>query len=211
MARLPEDRYATAGELCEDLVAVSERRTTSARQEQGSLAQRAWTQLRFYTSGHAYEYKSSRTLLGLPLMHVISGRRAPGQPMRKAKGWFAVGDVAVGGIACGGIACGAIACGGLSAGLLFSWGGLSAALLFAIGGVAVGLVPMGGLALGYLAFGGVALGYGAMGGFARGRYAVGGNADGEFLMGDGPGTISPREWFEGVLPWIAGWFGSGGG
>lgn len=95
-----------------------------------------------YSRWH-YEYKSSRTLFGLPLIHIRLGERG----LCTARGIIAIGNCAVG----------ALSIGGFSFGLV-SVGGLSLGLLFALGGWAVGALAIGGLALGLLAFGGVAAG-----------------------------------------------------
>ncbi len=92
-----------------------------------------------------YEYKSKRTLFGLPLVHINVG-----YGLRGAKGVFAVGDYAVG----------VVAVGGFSVGLI------------GIGGLSVGLLGLGGLALGGLAVGGIALGACAVGVYALGVAAV---------------------------------------
>jgi len=105
-----------------------------------------------------YEYKSKRTLFGLPLVHINIG---PG--LCRAKGIIAVGDMAVG----------VAAVGGLSAGL-FSLGGVSLGLLLALGGAAVGCCSIGGLAFGLLAWGGLAFGLLSFGGVSCGMYAAGG-------------------------------------
>lgn len=105
-----------------------------------------------------YEYKSKRTLFGLPLVHVNIG---PG--LCRAKGIIAVGDIAVG----------VAAVGGLSAGL-FSLGGVSLGLLLALGGAAVGCCSVGGLAFGLLTWGGLAFGLFSIGGISCGVYAAGG-------------------------------------
>ncbi len=88
-------------------------------------------------AGH--EYKSKVMLLGLPLIHVASGR-GPDNRRRVAKGWIAFGD-----IACG---------------VLFAAGGI------AVGGLSLGVVSLAGLALGVFAFGGGAAGVWAVGGLA---------------------------------------------
>ncbi len=108
-----------------------------------------------------YEYKSQRTLFGLPLVHIRLGDRGTGV----AKGVLAVGNYAVGIFTIGGISLGLVSIGGLSVGLLFSLAG------WAIGGIAVG-----GFAVGLLAIGGAAAGLFAMGGGAFGVYAAGGGA-----------------------------------
>ena len=80
-----------------------------------------------------YEYKSRRTLFGLPLIHINVGRWVPGQKRCHAKGVIAIGNFATGFLSLGGIASGLLTIGGLSAGF-FSLGGLSVGLLLAIGG-----------------------------------------------------------------------------
>ena len=105
-----------------------------------------------------YEYKSKRTLFGLPLVHINSG---PG--LRVAKGIIAVGNISIGVFSVGGLALG-----------LFSFGGLGLGLLLVLAGVGVGAVAWGGVAVGVLANGGFALGWFAIGGIARGVYSAGG-------------------------------------
>lgn len=107
-----------------------------------------------------YEYKSKRTLFGLPLVHIHCG---PG--FCRAKGVLAIGNVATGFVALGGLALG-----------LFSLGGLSLGLLLALGGAALGCISVGGLAVGFSAWGGIALGLLTFGGISCGWYAVGGVA-----------------------------------
>lgn len=132
----------------------------TGQEAQASPAQSTTIVNNYYPYPH-YEYKSRRTLFGLPLVHVCLGYRG----MKMAKGIIAVGNVAVG----------VVALGGFSLGLL-SIGGLSLGLLLALGGWAVGAVSVGGLAVGLLAFGGAAVGVFAMGGGAFGVYAAGGGA-----------------------------------
>ena len=105
-----------------------------------------------------YEYKSKRTLFGLPLVHVSLGHGN-----HWARGIIAVGDIATGVVALGGIAVG-----------LFGLGGVSLGLLLALGALSLGAVSIGGVALGALAWGGVAMGWLAIGGIAMGVYAGGG-------------------------------------
>ena len=121
----------------------------------------------------SFEYKSKRTLLGRPLLHVTSGIDPTTGRKRVARGIFAFGDRAVGVFAFGGYARGCFACGGVAVGVfalggmsigLISWGGLALALLLAYGGMSVG----------YLSAGGLAVGWEAAGGFAAGVHAYGG-------------------------------------
>lgn len=136
-----------------------------------------------------YEYKSRRTLFGLPLVHIHFG----GRRVCRAKGIIAIGNIATGLFAIGGIAAGLISLGGLSAGLL-ALGGLAIGM-FAAGGMGLGLLAAaGGLAVGgYFALGGLAASkcY-ALGGLAAaGRIAAGGIAFAPVAMGEeARGTVS---------------------
>jgi RNA polymerase sigma factor (sigma-70 family) len=102
----------------------------------------------------AWEYKSSISLLGWPLIHIRVGGSTPSGASR-VKAWFAAGDCAVG--------------------LLFAFGGMAVAPV-SIGGCAIGLIAFGGSALGPLAMGGFALGVWSFGGLAMGWQAYGGLA-----------------------------------
>lgn len=109
-----------------------------------------------------YEYKSKRTLWGMPLVHINLC----------ANGFcWARGVVAIGNIATGLISVGAISAG------LFSFGALSAGLL-ASGAMALGAVSIGAVAVGLLAWGAVSLGLVSIGGVAVGQFAVGGLTEG---------------------------------
>jgi hypothetical protein len=107
-------------------------------------------------------------LLGLPLVHIASGRVENGQYHRGiARGWIAVGDIAFGVVlAVGGVAVGGISLGGFGIGIL------------AVGGMAAGVFAVGGLAFGGVAVGGAALAWwAASGGLAVARdFAMGGIA-----------------------------------
>ncbi|MFH1673410.1 MAG: hypothetical protein ABIF87_08295 [Pseudomonadota bacterium] len=113
-------------------------------------------------------YKTKLTLLGLPLVHVTTGKVDNERYKRGiAKGWIAVGDISFGVIiSVGGVAFGGIAVGGLAVGLL------------SFAGLAVGVFALGGGAIGVLASGGVAAAWkAAFGGFAvANEYAQGGLA-----------------------------------
>jgi transcriptional regulator with XRE-family HTH domain len=127
---------------------------------------------------YEYEYKSKRTLFGLPLVHINVG---PG--LRKAKGIIAIGTAAKGFIAIGCFSLGLLSIGALSAGLI-GLGGLSLGLLFALGGVSVGTVAIGGAALGIITVGGLSIGMFSLGGYASGSHiAIGGYAKGNIAIG----------------------------
>lgn len=111
-----------------------------------------------------YEYKSPRTLFGLPLVHINVGHG-----LRWARGIFAVGNLATGIVALGGFSAGVLSLGGIAAGAL------------TFGGIALGGAAIGGLAVGVLALGGVSLGVLSIGACAIGRYAAGASALGSSL------------------------------
>jgi hypothetical protein len=174
MAREPDARYPDAGACADDLDALAAGLPTAARRDEGGPLRRAWLQVRLATSGQLYEYRSPRRLLGLPLVHVIGGRRPPGSPARTARGWIALGGERAVGVffAWAPVAYGLFACGALSAGG-FALGG-AACGVFVFSGLGLGLFTFSGTSLAFVACGGIAVGYGAVGGMAVGRYAAGG-------------------------------------
>jgi len=201
MSREPGQRYGSAGAMAEDLRALSDGLPVRAWRERGGVMRRLLAELRWFSSGLPYEYRSEASFLGMPLVHVYGGRRMPGQKRRVAIGWIATGDRAYGGFCAGTISVGAIAFGALSFGGLLSMGALSVAIGYSAGAVSVGgLLSTGGISIAaWLAIGGIARGYAAIGGHARGPYAMGGNADGEHVIGDGRRDMSEEEWWDGAL------------
>lgn len=130
-----------------------------------------------------FEYKSKRTWLGLPLLHISLRLDPVTGKTRTARGVFAFGGKASGIFAFGGVARGIVACGGIAQGVL------------AVGGVAIGLVTYGGVALALLmATGGIALGTIALGGLNAGLLAYGG-AGFSLLTVQGPEASSLAVWF----------------
>lgn len=125
-----------------------------------------------------FEYKSSRIVRGIPLLHINFGAGR-----YTAKGIFAFGNKAVGIVAGGFLSLGAVSFGLLSAGIL-SFGTLAAGGL-AFGAAAAGAGAFGGLAAGWLAFGGAACGMYAVGGAtAASDIAFGGSASAHVAVGD---------------------------
>lgn len=98
-----------------------------------------------YLPAQHFEYRSKRTLFGLPLVHICLGNGK----LCTAKGILAIGNIALGVFALGGLSAGLFSIGGISLGLLFSLGGLSMGGL-TLGGVSVGLFALGGFAHGRL-------------------------------------------------------------
>lgn len=104
-----------------------------------------------------YEFKSRKTIGGIPLVHINIGRG-----LKIARGIVAIGNISMGVLSIGILSLG-----------LFSLGLITAGLL-AAGCLSIGGIAAGGLSAGYIALGGVASGYLAIGGVARGIYAFGG-------------------------------------
>lgn len=102
-------------------------------------AQRDW-------QGEGYEWKTTATWLGLPLVHVAFGNDRAGQA-RVARGIVAIGLRAVGGVACGIVAGGFFSIGVVSVGF-FSLGVVSVAAVIAAGVNAIGPVAFGVVACG---------------------------------------------------------------
>ena len=106
--------------------------------------------------GEGFEWKSQRTWMGHPLVHVAFGCDAKGR-VRTARGVVAVGQRAVGFIACGIVSAGILSFGVASLGVV-SVGVVSIAL-----GCAIGVNAIAPCAIGVTAIGIVARGVGAIG------------------------------------------------
>ncbi|MDR0324817.1 MAG: helix-turn-helix domain-containing protein [Oscillospiraceae bacterium] len=133
----------------------------------------------FYMTGRtSYEYKSKRTLFGLPLLHVNIGFGA-----KKAKGVLAIGNIATGIVSIGLFARGLLSFGLLSIGVL-AFGTLATGLLLAVGGVAAGTIAVGAVAIGIFALGAVAVGMFSFGAVAAASHiAVGDHVYGHIAVG----------------------------
>jgi hypothetical protein len=106
-----------------------------------------------------FEYRSSVTIGGWPLVHVCAGVDPATMRPRVAKGVIAIGNVAIGAVAIAGVACGVVAVGGVSVGLLLALGGVALGAGISVGGLAVGSIAIGGAAVGFVhAIGGGAFG-----------------------------------------------------
>ncbi|NLG87920.1 MAG: hypothetical protein GX494_01675 [Clostridiaceae bacterium] len=152
-----------------------------------------------------FEYKSEKTLFGLPLVHIIRTNYAVPVPyvrttgarginiggrygrvrysygLPAARGVFAFGPKAKGIIAVGNFSTGFISIGNISAGI-FSIGNISAGLL-SLGNIALApLVALGNFAAAALSAANMALGYAAAGNLASGKYAIGNEANGTFTF-----------------------------
>ena len=137
----PRLRYQQAIDLSSEVKALS---------DPGWMPDREGKRSR-HRGRYSYEYRSKRTVLGLPLVHIASGAD-DGKRMAVARGIIAIGDTAVGLIAVGAFAFGGVTLGGVGLGVI-SVNGLSVGLLLAIGGIAFGGVAIGSLAFGLVATG----------------------------------------------------------
>ena len=117
-----------------------------------------------------YEYKSSKTLLGLPLVHINIGLG------RTAIGFFALGFKSRGIISVGIASLGVLSFGLVSLGIIsfavLALGILSVAAvslgIFSLGAVAIGIISAGAISIGCFSFGALAIGKF----FAMGDHAV---------------------------------------
>lgn len=100
------------------------------------------------------EYRSKRTLFGIPLVHVNVGRGRG----HVAKGVIAIGNVSIGVVSIGLMSTGIFSFGFLTLGVLFGVGVLALSY-FAIGALAIGYIAIGALAIGAYSIGAVSIGY----------------------------------------------------
>ena len=124
--------------------------TDSASDAGWTPTRRGWRRGRRRVDRTGFEYRSRRTVWGLPLVHVAHD--ASGDRVAWARGVVAIGDAAVGLVAIGGFAFGGVALGGMTVGVV-GLGGLALGLLLAMGGLAAGGFAVGARALGVVATG----------------------------------------------------------
>jgi len=121
-----------------------------------------WRRFLWPTGELFEEYRSDRTLFGLPLLHFTRGRSPETGRRVTARGVVAVGRRAVGVLAIGQAAVGIVAIGQASAGLLLG-----------VGQATFGLVAVGQLSIGLAAGAGqLATGWVAVGQFGLGKYVL---------------------------------------
>lgn len=129
-------------------------------------------------SSFHYEYKSERTFMGLPLVHINIGFK----PVR-AKGIIAIGNAAQGIIAIGIAGVGIITLAPVGVGLLLAIGCVVTGGV-ALGTIAVGVIAMGALCCGLFTMGAVAIGQFSYGALALGsQIAIGDVARGNIALG----------------------------
>ncbi len=126
-----------------------------------------------------YEYKSKKTVKGLPLVHINLGLGA-----YKAKGIFAIGNLASGVFALGFLSAGIVSAGLLSAGILLSFGVIAVGLLIGMGSFAVGCIALGAITVGVFCMGALNFGEFWLGALSYGRQvAIGDEAHGRIALG----------------------------
>lgn len=136
-----------------------------------------------------FEYKSQKTVGGLPLVHINIGMG------RRATGVLAIGLRARGIVAVGLAAMGVFSVGVASMGVI-SVAVLSLALLLSVGCVSVGAIAIGAIALGLLAIGALSVGLISVGAAAFGSFlAIGDMACGGVAIGK---TMANGEFFSHV-------------
>ena len=120
-------------------------RMRKMRSEERRLHPELFSDSRDQVGSSAGEYRSERTLLGVPLVHVRFS--SPDEGDRPVFGWFAGGDRAYG--------------------LLCAWGGCAIAP-FSVGAIAVGFLAIGSLSVGVISLGTAGVGLLAVGCMAMG-------------------------------------------
>lgn len=126
-----------------------------------------------------YEYKSKKTVKGLPLVHINLGLGA-----YRAKGIFAIGNLASGVFALGFLSAGIVSAGLLSAGILLSFGTIAVGLLISMGSFAVGCIAFGAITVGIFCMGALNFGEFCLGALSYGRQvAIGDEAHGRIALG----------------------------
>lgn len=124
-----------------------------------------------------YEYKSEKTVFGVPLVHINIGRG------RTAKGIISLGYKSVGVISLGLMSAGLFSFGLLAFGFLGL--GIIGAGIIGLGTFAFGFFSGGAISVGIISFGAVSVGVMSCGAVSIGRFAVGALAKGHyFAFGD---------------------------
>lgn len=140
--------------------------------------QNSYSEPYWMNRGTFYEYKSKKTVWGLPLVHVNIG-----MGKREAKGIIAVGNTAKGIVAVGLAALGLVSVGLCNVGLI-SIGLVSVGLLLSTGALSVGTISIGAAAVGVFALGAVSVGMFTFGAVSVASHvAIGYHATGHIAVG----------------------------
>lgn len=133
-----------------------------------------------------YEYKSKRTIHGMPLVHINIGIGKTAKGI-VAVGFKSIGVVSIGLLSIGILSLGLLALGFLSLGMLsvgfFGFGAFALGFLSG-GAISIGIISFGAVSIGIMSCGAVSIGQFAVGAFAKGHYfAFGDNATAMVALG----------------------------
>lgn len=147
-----------------------------------------------YRRRPVFEYRSAKTVRGVPLVHIHFGLG-----ICRAKGIFAFGNMAQGVVAVGFLSAGIFSVGILTAGLLAL--GTIAAGLVAFGSVSVGVISFGAFSFGIFSVGAMCFGEFSFGALTYGRQvAIGDEAHGMIALGINETSRVFGEAYEAVYP-----------
>ena len=148
-----------------------------------------------------YEYKSKKTICGLPLLHINLGRG-----LRRAKGIIAIGNISCGIISIGFISLGIFSLGFLSIGLI-SIALLAIGFLLSIGTISLGVFSIGAIAVGKYSIGAIAIASDiAIGDYAKANIAIGNITEGLNLIPLGTSGEEIEELIKREYPNLGQWF-----
>jgi len=155
-----------------------------------------------YADGTSYhEFKSHKSMFGLPLVHYTYGKNPETGRRVWAKGVFAIGCFARGIIPVGMVSTGLIAVGLLTFGLI-SVGLLAIGIAFGFGQLSTGVVALGQIAIGVLfGAGQITTGYVAIGQVALAKYVLAQIGIGKYVWCMGRTDPEAVEFFK-ALPLI---------
>ena len=163
----------------EKIIAISELFDVTTDYLLKDKEERTTTSYIINTARPHYEYKSKKTVKGLPLVHINLGLGA-----YKAKGIFAIGNFACGVFALGFLSAGIVSAGLLSAGILLSFGTIAVGLLISMGSFAVGCIALGAITVGIFCMGALNFGEFCLGALSYGKQvAIGDEAHGRIALG----------------------------
>lgn len=148
-----------------------------------------------------YEYKSKKTICGLPLLHINLGKG-----LRRAKGIIAIGNISCGIISTGFISLGIFSLGFLSIGLI-SIALLAIGFLLSIGTISLGVFSIGAIAVGKYSIGAIAIASDiAIGDYAKANIAIGNITEGLNLIPLGTSGEEIEELIKREYPNLGQWF-----
>ena len=163
----------------EKIIAISELFDVTTDYLLKDKEERTTTSYMINTTRPHYEYKSKKTVKGLPLVHINLGLGA-----YRAKGIFAIGNLASGVFALGFLSAGIVSAGLLSVGILLSFGVIAIGLLISMGSFAVGCIALGAITVGVFCMGALNFGEFCLGALSYGRQvAIGDEAHGRIALG----------------------------